>query len=104
MISQRAATAFSLITFLGTVPLASAQDGERALLIVDPSNPESLYVANHYAEKRGIPPQNMIFMRPGTTDYSTFVATNMPGFTGELANTGMTAQVDFVVVPPSDNY
>ncbi|HIF41135.1 MAG TPA: hypothetical protein EYQ74_08555 [Planctomycetes bacterium] len=104
MISKRASAAFNLLALLGTAPLAGAQDGERALLLVDPSNPESLYVANHYAEKRGIPPQNMIFMRPGTTDYSNFVATNMQGFVGELANTGMAAQVDFVVVPPSDNY
>jgi uncharacterized protein (TIGR03790 family) len=104
MTSPRATAALSLLTLLGPSSLAPAQDGERALLIVDPSNPESLYVANYYAEKRGIPPQNMIFMRPGTSDYSTFVATNMQGFVGELANTGMADQVDFVVVPPSDNY
>ncbi|MEZ6021779.1 MAG: hypothetical protein R3F17_17315 [Planctomycetota bacterium] len=33
---------------LALSPLASAQDGTRALLIVDPENPESMYVAHHY--------------------------------------------------------
>ncbi len=84
--------------------IANSQDGERALLLVNPMNPESLYVANHYAAQRNIPAQNMIFMRPSANDYNSLVSTQLAGFAGHLTNTGMTQQVDFVVIPPDTTY
>jgi hypothetical protein len=78
--------------------------GESAVLIVDPSNAESMYVANYYKAARGIPDANVLYMRPGAPSYTQFVAENLPGFFGSLANRGIEDHVDFVIIPPGGSF
>ena len=77
---------------------------ERAVLVVDPGDAQSLYVANHYAAARDLPASHVVYLDPDATDYATFAAENLVGFAGDLANRGIEAQVDFVVVPPGGNF
>ena len=91
------------ICALGACPLSArpaAGDGERALLLVDPTDEVALYAANHYQAARSIPASNVLYMAPAAGSYALFAAQNVEGFLGALANQGVAEQVDFVVIPP----
>ncbi|MBK7644063.1 MAG: TIGR03790 family protein [Planctomycetes bacterium] len=72
---------------------------ENAILIVDPTNPESLYVANHYLDARGIPRGNVIYMAPTPASFAQWSATQAPAFLGMLENLRLADHVDYVVLP-----
>ncbi len=98
-------SAVSAIVLLS--PLASPQESahaDRALLLVDPSDAESLYVANEYIAARGIPVDQVLYMRPGATNFAEFAAVNAPGFHGVLENRGLRDRIDFVVVAPTSEF
>lgn len=78
--------------------------GERAVLIVDPANAESMYVANVYAARRDLPASNFIYMAPGAANYAQFASSNLPGFFGDLALREIEDHVDFVIIPPGGNF
>jgi hypothetical protein len=94
----RASLRVLLLAQLLALPSRAGGSGENALLIVDPMNPESLYVANRYRELRDVPAVNVLYMDPGATSYAAFAASNMPGFLGALARKGIADHVDFVVL------
>ncbi|MDA1266487.1 MAG: TIGR03790 family protein, partial [Planctomycetota bacterium] len=81
-----------------------AQDAERALLVVDPDNAESRYVANYYAAARGIPGRNVIPMDPIAANYSTWTQVQQAGFFGALRKRGIEDTIDFVILPPGHNF
>ena len=85
-------------------PHAAAQDAERALLIVNPDNAESRYVANYYAAARGIPARNVIYMDPAAVNYQTWTDVQRHAFLGTLRNRGIEETIDFVLVPPGNDY
>ncbi|MCP3915197.1 MAG: TIGR03790 family protein [bacterium] len=82
---------------------APAQN-DNAVLVVDPNDAESLYVANYYAAARGIPASHVLYLDPDAANYATFVAENLVGFQGELVGRGIESQVDVVIVPPGGNF
>jgi hypothetical protein len=86
------------------VPLRAGGSGENVILIVDPSNPESLHVANYYKAKRDVPDVNVLYMAPGAADYTDFVATNLPGFLGALAAKHIGDHIDYVVLPSGGGF
>src|SRR5437868_4481594 len=45
---------------------------ENLLLIVDPANPTSKYVANYYRNARNVPDTNIIYINPLDSTYQTF--------------------------------
>jgi uncharacterized protein (TIGR03790 family) len=77
---------------------------ENALLIVDPTNPESLYVANYYRHKRDIPDANVIYMSPTPGSYAQFTASTLDGFRGMLENLRIGDHVDYVLLPSGTNF
>lgn len=78
--------------------------GERALLFVDPTDPDALHVANVYAAARAIPAGNVLFLDPDAASYVELVAGPMQGMLGEIEQRGLDASVDFVILGPSDEY
>jgi hypothetical protein len=78
--------------------------GENVLLVVDPTVPEALHVANHYLEKRDVPAVNVLYMASGAADYAEFAAASLPGFLGALAWKGIEDHVDFVVLPSGGSF
>jgi len=91
------------LSSLGPRPLPGG-GGESAVLIVDPSNPESLHVANHYRAARGLPATNVLYMAPGAASYASQAAVQVEGFLGTLANRRLDDHIDHVVLPSGGNF
>ena len=101
--SFRMVGALALASFF--IPSALAQDGDRALLIVDPDNKESMYVANYYQNAYDIPASHVLYMEPGSGGtYAQLAALQLPSFLASLKNKGIDEQIDYVILPPGDHY
>lgn len=77
---------------------------ENVLLIVDPSNAESLHVANHYRAARGIPARNVVYMAPTPATYANAVAVQTKAFLGALDDLAIADHVDYVVLPSGGSF
>jgi hypothetical protein len=86
-----------MVTWAGGTP-------ENLLLIIDPSNPESLFVGNYYKNARRIPDQNVVYMQPGAARYTAFADDNLDALFGCLANAGIDDHIDYIVVLPGAPY
>ncbi|MCZ6596045.1 MAG: hypothetical protein O7B99_00235 [Planctomycetota bacterium] len=89
---------------LTAVVARAGGDGENAVLVVDPANPESLYVANYYRAARDVPPINFVYIEPGASDYQEFANVNLEGFFGTLANHRIFDHADYVLVPSGGSF
>ncbi len=90
------------------VAAASAAPGggtpENILLIVDPTNAESLYVGNYYRQARNIPASNVLYMYPGAADYQSFGEVNIEAVFGHIRNLNIASQVDYIVITPGSPF
>lgn len=103
--SSTPALALALLGALAAAPPARAGGTpENAVLIVDPSNPESLYVANYYRAARGLPAVNVVYMSPTPGSYSLFVASTLDAFLGSLENLRLVDHADYAVLPPGGSF
>ncbi len=89
----------SLAAILIASVLRAGGSPENVILIVDPTNPESLYVANHYMQMRDIPRGNVIYMTPTPATWAEFTAAQAPAFLGMLQQLQLADHVDYVVLP-----
>lgn len=92
------------LLLLSLGPLPAGGGGESAVLIVDPTNPESLHVANHYRAARGLPATNVLYMAPGAASYASQAAVQVEGFLGTLANRRLDDHIDHVILPSGGNF
>lgn len=67
----------------GSCSPASGQ-GHEAVLIADPASAESLYVANVYAQARGLPSSNLLFFSPAAPTFAQLAEVNHAALFGEL--------------------
>ncbi len=93
---------FTLLCLALTAPLQHG--GERALLIVDPGDPDALHIANHYAALRDLPAPNVLYMDPDAASYAALAGAQLRGFLGELQQRGIADSVDFAVLAPSSSF
>lgn len=94
-----------LLAMLTAAPAAWAGGTpEDVLLLIDPTRPDAMYVGNYYLHARDIPPVNVLYMDPMAVDYWTFAEDNLDALFGTLANTGVRAQIDYVVIAPGSGY
>lgn len=77
---------------------------ENALLLVDPTNPESLYVANYYRSRRDLPDVNLVYMPPVAAGYAQFSVVQSDVFLGTLDNLALADHIDYVILPPGGNF
>src|SRR5262249_42933330 len=77
---------------------------ENAILIIDPSDPTSMYVGNYYKHARNIPDSNVLYLRSAATSYQSFPQTNLPAFMAALDQQGVTDHADYAVLAPLDTY
>jgi hypothetical protein len=77
---------------------------ENAILIIDPTNVESLYVGHYYMNARNIPPDRVIYMPPVPADFATLRAQQAPALIGTLEGGELATSVDYVIVPPGSNF
>lgn len=100
-----AAIAVCLGALCGPVPARAGGSAENAVLIVDPSRPDALTVANAYRRARGIPDANVVYMRPADgTGFVAQRATRLAALQSELTSRGIDAHVDFVILAPTERY
>ena len=104
LLGSRLACSVLGTTLLATTALPVAAQSEGALLVVNPANPEAMYVANYYRAARDLPDINFLHIDPDAADYSAFAAVNVPALLGSMANARIHDQIDFVVLPPGGNF
>ncbi|MBL8877628.1 MAG: TIGR03790 family protein [Phycisphaerales bacterium] len=85
---------------LTTGPAWAGGSAENALLIIDPSNSESLYIGNYYKNARNIPDANVLYINPNNTNYVVWTLNHVDMLLGSLANKGVEDHVDYVVLNP----
>ncbi len=86
------------------VPAHAGGGPENVVLIVDPTEPDALHVANYYRAARGIPGRNVIYMQPDAANYAAFTEFQLPALFGTLANRDLEGHVDYVVVAPGGSF
>jgi len=94
------AAALSIAVTIGAGPVHAGGNDERAVVVADPSSPESLYVANVYLARRDLPRNGAIYLPAGAANWNAFVAENQPAFEGALDHQRLRDRADFVIVPP----
>ncbi len=77
---------------------------ENALILIDPSSAESMYVGNYYRNARNIPDSNVLYMDPDAANFSEFVAQNMVGLKGYLSNAVLGDHIDYIIVTPGNSF
>lgn len=96
------------VSALALCALAAAShaggESENLLLIVDPTNPDAMYIANHYRSVRGVPDCNILYMRPEALSYASFVDGNQAATVGTLANRAIADHIDYVLVGASTSF
>jgi hypothetical protein len=92
-----------LIVFGTSLPLLGGGGPENVLLVVQPEDPESLFVANYYRHIRNIPDENVVYIR-STSVYADFTDLHEPGILGSIINRGLMDHIDFIVVPSGSSY
>lgn len=105
-VSHRGCLLRAVVVTVGLWPGAvlAGGSGDNALLIIDPSNADSLYVGNHYKSARRIPDRNVIYMEPNASDYQAFVDFQLDALHGTLANRGIADHIDYIIIPPGPHY
>ena len=102
----RVIVAATFVVTLGAAVLPAQAGGtpENAVLVVDPSRTDAMYVANYYMNARNIPAINVLYMDPTAPDYPTFADQNVDALFGTLANLGILDHADYVVLPPASSF
>ena len=76
----------------------AAANPESTLLIIDPSDPEALYLGNCYIHARSIPACNVVYLQQQAEHYADLVNHQLEGVLGLLANQSTLEQIDHVVL------
>lgn len=84
--------------------LAQATDGTNAVVVIDPTDPVSLYVGHYYKAARDIPDHHVIYMPITSSNYTTFRQFQLPIVRAVLTERNLDQLVDFVVLAPSDTF
>ncbi len=87
-----------------TAPTLAGGSPEKTLVIIDPTNPESLYLGNYYKNARGIPDSNILYMHPDADDFEAFRAQNIPALLGSLDHGELADHIDFIVITPGNSF
>lgn len=77
---------------------------ENAILIIDPSDPTSMYVGNYYKNARNIPDANVLYMSSAAANYNSFATTTQKAFAGELLRHNVQDHADYVVIAPFSGF
>jgi len=78
--------------------------GENAVVIIDPSVPQSLYVGHYYAHARRIPACNVLYVPPAAANFAAFLDFQRDALLGTLETRGTDDHIDYVVVTPGGPY
>lgn len=74
--------------------------GENIIIIADPLNAESMYVANYYKLARNVPDANIFYFYPGAGGYQSFIDFNLASVRALVAQRGVGDQADYILLMP----
>lgn len=86
------------LALLPTEPAQAGASPESTLLIIDPSDPEALYLGNSYIDARQIPACNVVYLEQEAEHYADLVNHQLEGILGSRANQGTLDQIDHIVL------
>jgi hypothetical protein len=86
------------------LPAHAGGTPENAILIIDPADPVSLQVGNHYRRVRNIPEGNVLYQSSAASDYPAFVAGPQAAFVGTLTARGNLDRADYVILAPTSTF
>ncbi len=92
-----AASALTAQTLAGGSP-------EKTLIIIDPTNPTSLYLGNYYKNARGIPDSNVLYIHPNAANFAAFNEQNIPALLGSMDHADIDDHIDLIVVAPGNSF
>lgn len=100
--AQRSLFIFAALCAAGWTTLAAAGGGpENVLLVVNPNSPASLTIANHYAQLRNIPAENMLFIpwdtKKQTANVDTFRKRILLPVLQAIKDQHLADQIDYVI-------
>ncbi len=100
--AKRALFIFATLCAVGWTTFAAAGGGpENVLLVVNPNSPASLTIANHYAQLRNIPAENMLFIpwdtKNQTADIDTFRQRILLPVLRAIKDQRLADQIDYVI-------
>ncbi len=102
--SVLAVAAASALVLVSPTPADGGGSGENVILLVDPSNPDALRLANHYRDARGVPEANLLYMSPDGETFQELAANQIEGFVGTLAARGALDRASYVLVLPTSDF
>ncbi len=94
----------SLLACVGASSALAGGGAENALVIVDPTSSESMYVANYYKKARNIPPENFLYVDPDALNYAEVAGPPLDGFLGHLDQAKLIDHIDYVIVCPGPSF
>lgn len=100
----RRVLAASVVIAIASTPVFSGGTPENVVLLVDPTNPVSLQVANRYWALRDIPARNVVYVSPNTGSYASFVSSQRAAFLGALDQLGIADHVDYVILSAGSGF
>lgn len=92
---------------LGLLFASAAHAGgisDDAILIIDPTDPQSVYLGHYYQAARGVPAANVIYLEPTAANYDAHRAFQELAVEGTAAARSIAPHVDYVIVAPVDEY
>lgn len=94
----------SIVGFLAAGRAHAGGSSENVLLLVDPTRPDALQVANHYVAVRNLPAQNVLYMDPSATSFAGVAAYQHPALLGKLTSDASRDHIDYIVLPPAASF
>ncbi len=109
MIFRNAARTRASVPLLTALLIATATTraggvAEHALLIVDPTDPASLYLANHYRTARQVPDSNFLYIFPTTGDYAGFVDGQIAATFAQIDRQQIGDHIDYIILAPTEEF
>lgn len=94
-----------MVAFVAVTAVAHAGGSpENALIVIDPSNAESLYIGNYYKNARNIPDENVLYIDPNSPDYRDFAVKNLDALFAHLASKKIEDHIDYIIVVPGTSF
>jgi hypothetical protein len=74
------------------------------VLLIDPTDPVSMYLGHYYRAARQIPDSNVIYLEPRAASYAAHRAFQEPALLGTLAARGLAEHIDYVIIAPVEDF
>ena len=93
-----------LVILIGAPTAWAGGTPEQALMVIDPTRTDAMYIGNYYMHARDIPSINALYMDPTAPNYNTFAEDNIDALLGTIANLNIRDHSDYIILPPASSF